>query len=122
MEPPLKSSAMTLFLFQSLVFCSKVVYTLVPDADQVARNLKVSHFDCSAMTKKTLYAFNQVQQCHITPDEQETIQIKFILYTEHFRKELNTTKCRIQHQREKWHYYHSSIGHPITGITSDLVI
>ena len=46
MELPLKSSAMTLFLFQFLVFCSEVAYTLVPDADQVAENLKVSHFDC----------------------------------------------------------------------------
>ena len=55
MEHPLKSSAMTLFLFYILVFCSEVVYTLVPDADQVAMNRKVSHFDCSAMAENTLY-------------------------------------------------------------------
>ena len=42
MELPLKSSAMTLFLFQYLVFCFEVTYTLVPDADQVAKNLKES--------------------------------------------------------------------------------
>ena len=71
MEPPLKNSAMTLFLFQILVFCSEVVYTLVPDADQVAKDLKVSHFDCGAMTENTLYALNQVRQCHITPEELE---------------------------------------------------
>ena len=125
MELPLKSSAMTLFLFQYLVFCSEVTYTLVPDADQVANNLKVSHFDCSAMTENTLYALNQVRQCHITPEELEISQTKILLYTKHFRKEPNATKCRTQHQREKWHCGHndhSSIDHTIAGITSDLVI
>ena len=51
MELPLQSSAMTLFFFQLLVFRSEVGYTLVPDADQVAPALKVSHFDCSSMTE-----------------------------------------------------------------------
>ena len=48
-----------------------------------------------------------------------------MLYTKHFRKELNATKCRVQHQREKnrfGHLGHSSIGHTIAGITSDIVI
>ena len=57
---------MTLFLFQILVFCSEVLHTFVPEADQVAKNLEVSHFDCGAMTENTLYALNQVRQCHIT--------------------------------------------------------
>ena len=38
---------------------------------------------------------------------------------------MNTTKCQIQHQCEKWHCGlndHSSINHPIAAITSDLVI
>ena len=124
MEVPLQSPAMTLFFFQILVFCSEVVHTLVPDADQVAKNLKVSHFDCDAMTENTLYAINQVRQCHITPEDLEFSQTKIILYTKHFRKELNATKCRI-HQREKWHCGyngHSSINHTRAGITSDLVI
>ena len=99
MEFPLNCSAMML-LSQILVFSSEVVYTLVPDADQVVKNLKVSHFDCGAMTENTLYALNQVRQCHITPEKLEYIQTKIILYTKHFRKELNATKCRIQHQRE----------------------
>ena len=60
MELPLKRSPMTLFLSQYLMFCSEVTYTLVPDADQVAKNPKVSHFDCGAMTENTLYALNQV--------------------------------------------------------------
>ena len=55
------------------------------------------------MTAKTLYALNQVRQCHIAPEELEISQTKIILYTKHFRKEPNATKCRIQHQREKWH-------------------
>ena len=101
MELPLKSSAMTPFLFQILVFGSEVVYTLVPDADQVAKNLEVCHFDCGAMTEITLYALNQVRQCHIIPEEIEISQMKIILYTKHFRKELNALKCRIQHQHEK---------------------
>ena len=125
MELPLKNSVMTLFLFQILVFCSEVAYTLVPDADQLAKNLKVSPFDCGAMTENTLFALNQVRQCHITPEEFEISQTKIILYTKLFRKELNATKCRIQHQREKWHCGlndHSSIDHTIAGITSDLVI
>ena len=116
---------MTLFLFQFLVFCSEVAYTLAPDADQVAKNVKVSHFACGAMTENTLYALNQVRQGHITPEEMEISQTKIILYTKHFRKKLNATKSRIQHQREKWHCGHndhSSIDHTIAGITSDLVI
>ena len=125
MEIPLKSSVMTLLSFQILVFCSEVVYTLVPDADQVAKNLEVSHFDCGAMTENTLYALNQVRQCHSTPEELEISRTKIIFYTKHFRKKLNATKCRIQHQREKWHYGHndhSGLDHILAGITSDLVI
>ena len=125
MELPLQIPAMTLFFFQILVFCSEVVHTLVPDADQAAKSLKVSHFDCGAMTESTLYALNQVRQCHITPEDLEISQTKIILYTKHFRKELNATKCRILHQREKWdcgHNDHSSIDYTIAGITSDLVI
>ena len=62
MELTLKCSAMTLFLFQILAFCSEVTYTLVPDANQVAKNIKVSHFDCGTMTENNLYALNQVQK------------------------------------------------------------
>ena len=48
-----------------------------------------------------------------------------MLYTKHFRKELNATKFRVQQQREKWHcghHDHSSIDHTIAGITSHIVI
>ena len=125
MELPLQNSAKTLFSFQLLVFCSEVVHTLIPDADQVAPALKVSHFDCSSMTENSFYAINQVRPQHITPEELEVSKATITLYTKHFRKELNATKCRIQHQREKWHCGHldpSSIDHTIAGITSDLII
>ena len=89
---------MTLFFFQTLAFCSEVVYTLVPDAGQVAKNLKMSLFDCGAMTKRTLYALNQVRKCHIAPEGLENSQTKIILYTKHFRKKPNATKGRIHHQ------------------------
>ena len=59
MEPPLKSPAMTQFLSQILVFWSEVFYTLVPDADQVAKSLELSHLDCGVMTEKTPHALNQ---------------------------------------------------------------
>ena len=125
MQLPPESPAMTPFFFQILVFCSEGVYTLVPDADQVAENLIVSHFDCGAMTENTLYALNQVRQCQITPEELEIIRTKIILYTKHFRKEHNARNRRIRHQGEKWHCGHndhSSIDQTIAGITSDLVI
>ena len=106
MELPTKIPAMMLFLFQTLVLCSEVVYSF-------------------AMTENFLYALNQVRQCHSTPEELEISQRKIILYAKQFRKELNATKCRIQHQREKLHSGHndhSSIGHTIAGNTIDLVI
>ena len=102
-----------------------MVYTLLADADQVAKKFKVSQFDCGALPENTLCALNQVRQCYITPGDLEISQTKIFLYTKHFRKELNATKCRTQHQREKWpcgHNDHSSIDHTIAGITSDLVI
>ena len=62
---------------------------------------------------------------HITPDELEISQIKIIVYTKHFQRELNATKCRMQYHREKCpcgHNDHSSIDHTMAGITSDLVV
>ena len=116
---------MKLFFFQILVVYTEVTFHLVPDADLVAPALKVSHFDCSSMTENSLYAIYQVRPCHITPEELEVNRATITLYTKHFRKESNATKCRIEHQREKWHCGHndhSSIDHTIAGITSDLII
>ena len=76
MEFPRKSPAMMLFLFQIRMFCSEVVYTLVPDVDQVAKGPKLSQFDCGETTENTICALNQVQQCHNTPEELEISKIK----------------------------------------------
>ena len=116
---------MKLCLLQTLVLYTEVTFHLVPDADQVAPALKVSHFDCSSMTENSLYAINQVRPYHYTPEELEVSKATITLYTKHFPKELNATKCRIQHQREKWQCGKldcSSIDHTIAGISSDLII
>ena len=92
MELPLKSSTITLFLFQTFVFSSEFVYTSVPDADQVAKNFKVSHFDRGAIKENTFYALDQVRHYHITPEELETSQTKIILYTKHFPERAECNK------------------------------
>ena len=77
------------------------------------------------MTENTLYAINQVRPCHITPEELEKSKAKVVLYTKHFRKEVNATKCRVERERAKWHcghHDHSSIDRTFAGITSDIVI
>ena len=125
MGTPLRKLAKKLLFFQILALTLKVVFNLTPDEDQIAPVLKVAHFDFSELTENTLYAINQVRSCHITPEELEISIAKIVLYTKHFRKELNTTKCRVQHQREKWHcghHDHNGIDHTIAGITSDIVI
>ena len=83
------------------MFYTEVTLHLVLDADQVAPALTVSHFDCSLMTENSLYVINQVRPCHITAEELEVGEATITLHTKHFRKELNATKCRLQHQREK---------------------
>ena len=88
---------MKLFFFLILVLQPEVIYTITPDEDQVPPALKVSHYDCSEMTENTLYAHNQIRPCHITPEELEISNARITLYTKDFRKELNATKCRIQH-------------------------
>ena len=116
---------MKLFLLQILVFYTEVSLHLVPEADQVAPALKVSHSYCSSMTENSLYAINQVRPCHITPDEVEFGKATNILYTKHFPKELKATNCRIQHQLEKWncgHFDHSKIDRTFAGIISDLIV
>ena len=122
---PLRKSAMRLLIFQILTLTVEVVFNLTPDENQVAPALKVAIFDSSEMTENFLYAINQVRPCHITPEELEINKAEVVLYTKRFRKELNATKCRLQHQREKWHcghHDHGSIDHNIAGITSDIVI
>ena len=114
-----------LFFLQILALTVKVVFNFTPDEVQVAPALKVAHFDCSKMTENTLYSTNQVRPCHITPEELEISKAKVLLYTKHFRKDFNATKCQVQHQREKWpcgHHDHRSNYHTFAGITSQTVI
>ena len=121
----LRKLATKVLFFPILPLTVEVVSNLTADEDQVAPALNVAHFGCSEMTENTLYAINQVRPCHITPEELEVSKAKVVLYTTHFRKELNATKCRVQHHREKWHcgnHDHSSNDHTIAGITSDIVI
>ena len=125
MGPPLRKSAMKLLFFQIVALTAEVVFGLTPDENQVATALKVAHIDCSEMTENTLSAINQVHPCQITPEELDISKAKIVLYTKHFRKELNATKCRVKHQRGKWHcghHDHSSIDHTIAVIPSDIVI
>ena len=77
---------MKLFFFLILVPQAEVIYTITPDADQVAPALKVSHYDCSELTKIPFVQFNQVRPCHITPEELEISNARITLYTKHFRK------------------------------------
>ena len=122
---PLRKLAMKRLFLQILALTVEAVLNLTPDEGQIAPVLKVAHFDCSEMTEKTLYAINQVRPCHITPEELRISEAKFVLYTKHFRKELNGTKTPVQHQREKWHCGHpdhSSNHHTFAGITSDIII
>ena len=125
MGHPLRKLATKLLFFQILALTVKVVCNLSPGEDQVEPVLKVALFDCSEMTENTLYAINQVRSCHIMPEESEISKAKVVPHTKHFRKEFNATKCRVQHQRQKWHcghHDHSSIDHTVAGITSDIVI
>ena len=125
MGPPLRKLVLKLLFCEILALTVEVVFNLSPDEDQVAPALKVAHFDCSEMNENTLYAINQVRLCHFLPGKLEISKAKIVLYTEHFRKELIATKCRVQHQPEKrhcGHHDHSSIDHTIAGITSDIVI
>ena len=90
---PLRQLAMKLFFFQILALTAEVVFNLTPDEDQVDPAIKLAQFDCREMTENTLYAITRVRPCHITPDELEKSKAKVVLYTKHFRKELNATKC-----------------------------
>ena len=80
---------------------------------------------CLTLTENALYALNQVKQCHITAEELKISRTKTILYIKHFRKELNATDFRKQHQRNNRHCAHNdhtSTDKTIAGITSNIVI
>ena len=122
---PLRQLAMKQLFFQILPLTIEVVFNLSPDEYQVASALKVAHFDCNEVTENILYAINQVRSCQTRPEELEISKAKVVLYTIFLKKELNATKCRVQHQREKWHrrqHDHSCIDQTFAEVTSDIVI
>ena len=64
------------------------------------------------MTENTLYVLNQARQCHNTPDDLKNSQTEIILYTKHFRKELNATATsarkkalRTKQPQQPWPFY-----------------
>ena len=96
----LRKLTMKVFFFQIFALNVGVVCNLTPD-DHVAPALKIVLFDFSEMTEIFLFAINQVPPCQYTPEEMEISKAKVVLYTKHVRKDLNATKCQVQHKREK---------------------
>ena len=54
------------------------------DLQEIAFQLKVTHYDCGEMTENNLYALNQVSQCNIAPENLEVSRAKITMYTKHF--------------------------------------
>ena len=96
------------------------------DLQEIASQLKVTHYDCGEMTVKNLYASNQVSKCNIAPENLEVSRAKIPIYTKHFRQEINATVCRVNYQSEQWHCgfgNDSSIdAHHTGGITIDSTV
>ena len=73
------------------------------DLQNIAPQLKVTHFDCGKMTENDLYALNQFSKCNIAPENLEVNRAKITMYTKHFRQKINATVCRVKYQSEQWH-------------------
>ena len=104
---------------------AKVTEQLPPDADQAVQYLKMYHFYCSAMTKNTVTALNQLRKSYNTAGELEKSPTKINLHPKYFQKELNATKGRTKDHGPKWHCIHddhSSTDYTTSGITSHKVI
>ena len=95
----------------------------MPNLTSVAKQLRVTYFDCGEMTQNKLYALNQVEQCNVAPENLEASRSSVTLYTEHFLRTVNATMCFVKHQckeRHCCHHDHASILILHNGITSDL--
>ena len=96
------------------------------DLHNIASQLKVTHYDCGEMTENNFYASNQVSKCNIAPENPEVSRAKIIMYTKHFRQEINATVCRVKFQSEQWHCGFgedsSMDAHHTGGITIDLSV
>ena len=71
-----------------------------PKPDDNAPSVKVSHYDCSEMTGNNLYSLNQIKLCNMAPQNIQMNGVKLVMYTKHFRTEINATICRIKHQKQ----------------------
>ena len=72
--------------------------------DNIASQLKVTHYDCGGMTENNLQALNQVSKCNIAPENLEVSRLKITMYTKHFRQKIKATVCRVKYQSGQWHY------------------
>ena len=71
------------------------------DLQKTASQLKVTHYDGGEMTENNIYAFNQVFKSNIAPVNLEFSRANIMMYTKHFRQEINATVCRFKHQSEQ---------------------
>ena len=96
------------------------------DLQEIASQLKVTHYDCGEMTENNLYALNQVSQCKIAPENLDVSRAKITRYTKHLRQVINATVCRVTNQSEQWHCGFgddsSMDAHHTGGITVDLTV
>ena len=93
---------------------------------EIASQLKVTHYDCGQMIENILYALNQVSKCNIAPENLEVSRAEITMYTKHFRQEINAAVCRVKYLSEQGHCGFgddSSIdAHHTGGITIDLTV
>ena len=73
------------------------------DLHNIASLLKITQYDCGEMTENKLYAFNEVPNCNIVPENLEVSRAKVTMYTKHIRQEINATVCRVKYQSEQGH-------------------
>ena len=96
------------------------------DLQKIASQLKVTHYDCGEMTENNFYALNQVSQCNFAPENLEVSRANIMMYTKHFRQEINAIVCRVKYQNEQWHCGFgddsSMDAHHTGGITIDLSV
>ena len=92
---------------------------------QIASQLKVTHYDCGEMTENNLYALNQVANCNIAPDNLVVSRANITTYIKQCRQEINATVCGVFCRSETWHFGFgddSSMDAQYAGITIDLTV
>ena len=108
-----------ILLIPNISLCDKYE----PKPDDIAPSVQVSNFDCSEMTENNLYSLNQVKPCDMAPQNIQINDVKLIVYTKHFRTEINATICKIKHRRNRFFcgmHDHTSMDIEQPQITSDI--